>query len=55
VEIEPFARNGLAKKSIADCLQTRPVDYSFRLVDIRGEVELEVLLKVVVGCVNHAR
>lgn len=46
VEIEPSVRNGLTKKSIADCLQTRPIDYSSRLVDIRGEVEPEVLLKI---------
>lgn len=36
VEIEPSPLNGLSKKSIADCLQTRPIDYRSRLVDIRG-------------------
>jgi len=46
VEIEPSEGNGLTKKSIADCLQTRPIDYCSRLVDIRGEVEAEVLLKI---------
>ncbi len=46
VEIEPSEANGLTKKSLADCLQTRPIDYFYRLVDIRGEVEPEVLLKI---------
>ncbi len=46
VEIEPSERNGLTKKSIADCLQTRPIDYGSRGVNIRGEVEPEVLLKI---------
>jgi len=39
VEIIPSSQNGLKKKSIADCLQTRPVDHRARLVDIRGELE----------------
>lgn len=43
VEIEPSPRNGLSKKSVADCLQTRPVDHRVRLVKIRGELE-ETLL-----------
>lgn len=46
VEIEPSEANRLTKKSLADCLQTRPIDYFYRLVDIRGEVEPEVLLKI---------
>ena len=46
VEIEPSERNGLTKKSIADCLQTRPIDYSSRGVDIRGELEPEVIVKI---------
>ena len=46
VEIEPSQGNGLTKKSLADCLQTRPIDYFSRLVDIRGELEPEVLLKI---------
>jgi mRNA interferase MazF len=39
IEIEPSAQNGLTKKSIADCLQTRPVDYASRLVKIRGRLK----------------
>ena len=36
VVIEPTIANGLSKKSIADCLQTRPIDHRIRLVKIRG-------------------
>lgn len=39
VEIEPSYSNGLTKKSIADCLQTRPIDHRFRLTKIRGVLE----------------
>ena len=46
VEIDPSSLNGLNKKSIADCLQTRPVDYSVRLVSIRGELEAEMMLQI---------
>lgn len=46
VEIEPSEANGLSKKSIADCLQTRPVDYRSRFVAIRGELESELMLKI---------
>ena len=38
VEIEPTDENGLTKLSIADCLQTRPIDYRMRLVKIRGNL-----------------
>ncbi len=43
VEIQPTASNGLNKRSIADCLQTRPVDYAQRLVQVRGAVSKQVL------------
>lgn len=46
VEIEASEANGLTKKSIADCLQTRPIDYRSRFVDIRGELEPELMLKI---------
>src|SRR3989339_1897072 len=46
VEIEPSEENGLTKKSIADCLQTRPIDYKERLVKIRGMVSDEDLQKI---------
>jgi len=38
VEINPFKGNGLSKKSVADCLQTRPIDHRLRLVRIRGKL-----------------
>ena len=41
VEIHPSPTNGLSKKSIADCLQTRPVDHQARLVNLRGKLTSE--------------
>lgn len=38
VEIHPSSDNGLSKKSVADCLQTRPIDQRHRLVNIRGKL-----------------
>jgi len=38
IEIYPSKNNGLSKKSIADCLQTRPIDHRRRLVKIRGKL-----------------
>ena len=46
VEIDPTIRNGLSKKSIADCLQTRPVDYQARIKGVRGELEDEIIEKI---------
>ena len=36
ITITPDKKNGLSKKSVADCLQTRPVDHRVRLVKVRG-------------------
>ncbi len=53
VEILPTIDNGLTKRSIADCLQTRPIDHRHRLVKIRGKraaIDLEKIdraLKIV--------
>ncbi|SLM28523.1 MazF [Desulfamplus magnetovallimortis] len=38
VEILPSPDNGLSKKSLADCLQTRPIDHRQRLIKIRGKL-----------------
>lgn len=46
IEIKPDAENGLMKPSIADCLQTRPIDYRIRLVKIRGTLSETDLQKV---------
>ena len=53
VEINPSKSNGLSKKSVADCLQTRPIDHRLRLVKIRGQIappqmnEIDQALKIV--------
>ena len=53
VEINPTRSNGLSKKSVADCLQTRPIDYRHSLVSIRGKLthskmnEIDQALKIV--------
>lgn len=53
IEILPSQENGLSKKSIADCLQTRPVDHRQRIVNIRGKLspakmqEIDGALKIV--------
>jgi mRNA interferase MazF len=39
VALTPSVTNGLDKKSVADCLQTRPVDYRLRLSRVRGKLE----------------
>jgi mRNA interferase MazF len=46
IAIVPSSLNGLSKHSIADCLQTRPIDHRDRLVSIRGEVEAELMAKI---------
>ena len=46
VEINPTSTNGLSKKSIADCLQTRPIDHRFRLENILGKLSNENLSQI---------
>jgi mRNA interferase MazF len=46
IEIFPSFANNLTKQSIADCLQTRPIDYRSRLVKIRGKLETETMKKI---------
>ena len=46
VEVVPSSRNSLTKKSVADCLQTRPIDHRARSVNVRGELESEVMAKI---------
>ena len=46
VTILPASENGLTKKSVADCLQTRPIDHRFRFVKIRGELASEDMEKI---------
>jgi mRNA interferase MazF len=49
IQVAPSEANGLSKLSVADCLQTRPIDHRNRLVAIRGELESEILERI-----NHA-
>jgi mRNA interferase MazF len=46
VEIAATVENGLVKKSMADCLQTRPIDHRFRLVKVRGKVDQATMLQI---------
>ena len=46
VEIARSPRNGLTKRSVADCLQTRPVDHGARLVGVRGELGEEDMARI---------
>ena len=46
VLLEPLKENGLTKKSIADCLQTIPIDYQLRLVKIRGQLSENKLTEI---------
>jgi mRNA interferase MazF len=46
VEIEPSHTNGLTKKSVADFLQTRPVDHQQRLVKVRGKLGRDDMLAI---------
>ncbi len=38
IALIPSQENGLTKKSVADCLQTRPIDHRYRLVRVRGKL-----------------
>lgn len=46
VPVSPSEDNGLSKKSIADCLQTRPIDHRHRLVKIRGKISYGALAAI---------
>jgi mRNA interferase MazF len=46
VTIEPDNINGLIKLSIADCLQTRPIDYIKRMIKVRGELDNKIISKI---------
>ncbi|MCH8318491.1 MAG: type II toxin-antitoxin system PemK/MazF family toxin [Bacteroidetes bacterium] len=43
ITIEPTPTNGLTKKSIADCLQTRPIDHRKRLVAVKGMLDTQIM------------
>jgi mRNA interferase MazF len=46
IELEPSMVNRLTKRSIADCLQARPIDHRFRLISARGDLELDKLSEI---------
>jgi mRNA interferase MazF len=46
VDLEPSQENGLSKRTIADCLQARPIDHRSRMVRIRGILEPDNLAKI---------
>lgn len=46
VTIAPNAQNGLSKKSIVDCLQTRPIDHRVRLIKVRGKLTAAEMKRV---------
>ena len=46
VVLDSSPTNGLTKKSIADCLQTRPIDHRHRLVSIQGKLAEKDMKKI---------
>ncbi len=46
VTIKPNPKNGLTKNSIADCLQTRPIDIQARFVRKRGSLEQKTMQQI---------
>lgn len=46
VELPASPKSGLAKRSIADCLQTRPIDRRFRLVGVRGRLSADQMKRI---------
>lgn len=53
IAITASPENGLTKRSVADCLQTRPIDHRYRLVKVRGNLtnsdmeKIDAALKIV--------
>ena len=46
VTLEPSIVNGMLKRSIADCLQTRPIDHKQRLIRVRGQLSINELSQI---------
>jgi mRNA interferase MazF len=46
VSIDATGENGLKKRSVADCLQTRPIDHRRRLVRVRGSLETGIMEEI---------
>jgi len=46
ITINPTTNNNLSKKSIADCLQTRPIDIKERFIRKRGFIDATTMMKI---------
>lgn len=46
IVLEPTSKNGLIKKSVADCLQTRPIDYNIRTARYRGQLSADKISEI---------
>ncbi len=46
VVLSPTEENGLSQKSVADCLQTRPIDYPERYIRTRGTLNNRLLQEI---------
>jgi mRNA interferase MazF len=46
VVIDPDGSNGLSKRSVADCLQTRPIDWRKRMVRVLGSIEPSTMHRI---------
>ena len=46
IDLAPSPANGLSKRSLADCLQTRPVDHTHRMVAVLGELTTQDMRKI---------
>lgn len=46
IVLNPSSQNGLSKKSLADCLQTRPIDYWERYISSRGILDRQLMKEI---------
>ncbi len=49
ITVHSTSENGLSKKSIADCLQTRPIDIKERFVRKRGFIDTTTMREISKG------
>ena len=46
IQIDPTTSNGLSKKSVADCLQSRPIDHRYRMTRERGKLDDKMMREI---------
>lgn len=46
VVLQPTNENGLSKVSVADCLQTRPIDHRKRLIEVKGRLSPALMAEI---------